>query len=102
MKKSIAVAFVFLGVAIAAHAQNLDAVLNSMDKAAASFKTVETDFVWDQFSKVVSDHDLQEGTMYFRRNGNNVEMAANVNKPDRSRSCLRTESSRFTSRRSNK
>jgi outer membrane lipoprotein-sorting protein len=43
---------------------------------------VETDFVWDQFSKVVSDHDLQEGTMYFRRSSNNVEMAANVNKPD--------------------
>jgi len=65
-------------------AQNaqLDSVLNAMDKAAANFKTVQTDFVWDQFSKVVNDHDLQQGTMYFRRNGNNVEMAANVAKPD--------------------
>lgn len=65
-------------------AQNaqLDSVLNAMDKAAENFKTVQTDFVWDQFSKVVNDHDLQQGTMYFRRNGNNVEMAANVAKPD--------------------
>ena len=39
MKKNIAaVAFVVLVVALAAHAQNLEAVLNSMDKAAADFQ----------------------------------------------------------------
>jgi outer membrane lipoprotein-sorting protein len=85
MKRKIVIAVFFLTlVPTFAFAQNaqLENVLNSMDKAAANFKTVETDFVWDQFSKVVNDHDLQEGTMYFRRNGNNVEMAANVSKPD--------------------
>ncbi len=60
----------------------LESTLSAMDKAAANFKTVETGFVWDQYSKVVNDHDLQEGTMYFRRNGKNVEMAADVTKPD--------------------
>jgi outer membrane lipoprotein-sorting protein len=85
MKFKLWFAALFVSVfSVMGFAQNaqLDSVLNAMDKAAANFKTVQTDFVWDQFSKVVNDHDLQQGTMYFRRNGNNVEMAANVAKPD--------------------
>ena len=66
--------------AVAQNAQ-LDNVLNLMDKTAASFQTVETNFVWDQYQSVVQDHDLQEGAMYFRRNGKNVEMAADITKP---------------------
>src|SRR3569833_3098209 len=78
---SVLLIAVFTTVAFAQNAQ-LENVLASMDKAAANFKTVATDFDWDLYSKVVNDHDLQEGTMYFRRSGNNVEMAAVVNKPD--------------------
>ncbi len=59
-------------------AQNLETVLNSMDKAAANFHTAQTDFAWDQYQKVVDDHDFQKGTMYFRRQGNDVEMAADI------------------------
>lgn len=85
MKRKILISAILVGLfstfAIGQSAQ-LENVLGSMDKAAANFKTVETDFVWDQYSKVVNDHDLQEGTMYFRRSGSNVEMAATVNKPD--------------------
>ena len=83
MKKNIAVAFVVLVVALAAHAQNLEAVLNSMDKAAAEFKTAQTEFVWDQFEKVVGEHDYQKGTMYFRRQGDDVQMAADITSPDK-------------------
>jgi outer membrane lipoprotein-sorting protein len=83
MKKNIAVAFVVLVVALAAHAQNLEAVLNSMDKAAADFKTAQTEFVWDQFEKVVGEHDYQKGTMYFRRQGDDVQMAADITSPDK-------------------
>lgn len=68
----------------AAHAQagNLETVLNLMDQTAANFRTVETEFVWDQYSKVVDEHDTQAGTMYFRRAGNDVEMSADIKKPD--------------------
>src|SRR5271169_3726456 len=83
MKKNIAVAAVVLVVALAAHAQNLEAVLNSMDKAAADFKTAQTEFVWDQFEKVVGEHDYQKGTMYFRRQGDDVQMAADITSPDK-------------------
>lgn len=72
---------VFCGVA-AAQAQNLEAVLGSMDRAAASFHSAQCDFVSDQYQKVVDDHDMQKGTMYFRRQGNDVEMAAEFAPPE--------------------
>ena len=68
---------------LAAHAQDLDSVLTSMDKAAANFHNAQTDFVWDQYQKVVNEHDLQKGTMYFRRQGDEVQMAADITVPDK-------------------
>lgn len=84
MKKYIATAafFVSLGI-LAAYGQNLESALNSMDKAAVDFKTAQTDFVWDQYQKVVDEHDLQKGTMYFRRQGSEVQMAADIASPDK-------------------
>ncbi len=61
----------------------LESVLNSMDKAAASFKEVQATFEWDQFTKLVDETDTQNGKIYFRRMGNNnVEMGARIEKPD--------------------
>jgi outer membrane lipoprotein-sorting protein len=62
---------------------NLEQVLTLLDKASAGFKTVQTDFEWDQYQKVVDEHDIQKGMMYFRRAGSNVEMAADIQQPDR-------------------
>jgi outer membrane lipoprotein-sorting protein len=60
---------------------DLERVLDDMDKAAAAFKSAQSDFVWDQFSKVVSDHDFQEGVIYYRVVGKEVQMAADIRKP---------------------
>jgi len=68
---------------LAAPAQNLDAVLTSMDRAAASFHSVQTDFNADMYQKVVNEHDYQKGTMYFRKQGDSIEMAANITDPDK-------------------
>ena len=76
-------ALILLSSALVAHAQNLESVLDSMDKAAANFHSAQCDFVWDQYSKVVDDHDYQNGTMYFRRQPDDVEMAADITKPDK-------------------
>jgi len=62
-------------------AAGLETVLSAMDRAAAGFKTAEANFVWDQFSKVVNEHDLQKGTIYYRRAGNEVQMAAQITEP---------------------
>ena len=75
--------WLFLCTAALAQAQNLESVLNSMDQAAANFHSAQCDFVWDQYQKVVDDHDFQKGTMYFRRQGDDVEMAADITSPDK-------------------
>jgi outer membrane lipoprotein-sorting protein len=61
----------------------LDCVLKKMDVAAATFHTVQADFVWDQYQRVVDEHDLQKGTVYYRRVGQNIEMMAEIKDPDR-------------------
>lgn len=61
----------------------LDKVLTQMDTAAAGFKTAQADFVWDQYTKVVEEHDKQTGTIYFRRDQKGVQMAADINHPDK-------------------
>jgi outer membrane lipoprotein-sorting protein len=61
----------------------LESVLTKMDETAAAFKTVETEFVWDQYQKVVDEMDTQKGVMYFRRNGQNIEMSADISVPDK-------------------
>jgi outer membrane lipoprotein-sorting protein len=66
-----------------ASAGNLETVLSAMDRAAAGFKSAEANFVWDQFSKVVNEHDIQKGVIYYRRVGNEVQMAALITEPSK-------------------
>jgi len=59
----------------------LDKVLTQMDQQAANFKNAQANFVWDQYTKVVDDHDLQEGSIYFRRQSKtDVQMSAEITK----------------------
>jgi outer membrane lipoprotein-sorting protein len=53
-----------------------------MDGAAANFRTAETDVTWDQYQKVVDEHEAQKGKVYFRRVGNEIQMAADITEPD--------------------
>jgi outer membrane lipoprotein-sorting protein len=75
-------------LAVAAWAQQpsqaeLERVLERMDKTAASFRTTEASFVWDQYQKVVDETDTQKGKVYFRRAGNETQMAADITEPDK-------------------
>ena len=60
---------------------DLEKVLNQMDAVAATFKTAEADFVWDQYTKVVNETDTQSGKVYFRRSAKQTEMAADITQP---------------------
>ena len=75
----LAATLVFCGMA---NAQNnsaaLETVLKKMDTAAANFRTTTADFQWDQFTRVIGSTDTQAGKIYFRRNGKNIEMLADV------------------------
>jgi len=59
----------------------LEKLLNQMDAMAATFKTAEADFAWDQYTKVVNETDTQSGKVYFRRSSKETEMAADITQP---------------------
>jgi outer membrane lipoprotein-sorting protein len=61
----------------------LERVLAQMDKAAATFRTTEASFVWNQYSKVVDETDTQKGKVHFRRANNDIEMAADITDPEK-------------------
>ncbi len=62
-------------------AASLEHVLDSMDKAAGNFRTIEADFSWDQFTRAVEQTDTQIGKIYFRKVGKEVEMMADITGP---------------------
>ncbi len=67
-----------------AESGNLDAVLKKMDTAAASFRTTQAEFEWDRYEKVIDEvDDIQSGTIYYRRSGSEIQMKADITKPDR-------------------
>lgn len=78
-------AFALLALTGVASAQQskLNAVLAQMDEASLRFKSATADFSWDQYQRVVEEHDIQTGKIYFRRSGHNNEtqMAAEIEKP---------------------
>ncbi len=91
MKRTISIGLCLLLIAGSMMAQatkaggssNLETILNDMDKAAAGFKSAQADFVWDQFSKVVNEHDYQKGVVYYRVVGKEVQMAAVITEPSK-------------------
>jgi outer membrane lipoprotein-sorting protein len=64
-----------------AQTANLDRVLAQMDAASARFQNAQADFVWDNYTRVVDDHEQQSGTIYFDRSGGQTQMAALIQKP---------------------
>ena len=62
----------------------LQKVLNLMDTAAASFRTTQANFEWEQYWKVVNDKETQKGTVYYRRSGKEIQMMADIADPPKS------------------
>src|ERR1039457_4606699 len=83
MKTIVALAWGLCWATAGLQAQSLEAALNAMDQAAGNFRTAQCDCVWDQYQKVVDGHHYQKGTMSFRRQGNDVQMAADITSPDK-------------------
>jgi outer membrane lipoprotein-sorting protein len=81
--KHFVVAVAFAAIAGTASAQNCDLnkTLSQMDTAAAQFKSLQADFVWDQYQAVVQEDDKQSGTTYFDKQKNTTIMAADIQQP---------------------
>ena len=67
--------------ASSSRSSQLEGVLSQMDSGAAAFKSATADFKWDQYQKVVDETDSQSGKIYFRRNGKETQMAADITQP---------------------
>jgi outer membrane lipoprotein-sorting protein len=61
----------------------LEDVLNQMDAAARKFQSTQANVVWKQYQKVVDETDTETGRIYFRRQGGEVQMAADFVAPDK-------------------
>jgi outer membrane lipoprotein-sorting protein len=73
-------------------APELQPILSKMDQLAANFRTTQAAFVWNQYQKVVDETDTQKGTVYFRRSGNEIQMAADITDPTSPKQVLFTDS----------
>lgn len=89
---SLVAASAQLQPAPAQSAEELARILSRMDQTAANFHTTQATFVWDQYQKVVDETDTQKGTVYFRRSGDEVQMAADISDPAPPKYVLFTDS----------
>jgi outer membrane lipoprotein-sorting protein len=85
MRKLMLAAFMAALLAATASGQsrqgNLEQVLTLLDRTSTVIRSVQTDFDWDQYQKVVDEHDIQKGVMYFKRSGASVDVAADIEYP---------------------
>ncbi len=61
---------------------SLESVLNRMDATAAGFRSAQANFEWILYEKVVDSTDTQDGKIYFRRAGKQIDMAAEITQPE--------------------
>lgn len=78
-----AFAFIAFLSARAQSSADLERVLNQMDEMSAKFHSAEATLTSDQYSKVVDETDTQKGKVYFRREGKDIQMAADFAEPDK-------------------
>ena len=69
--------------AFAASDPALEKIMAKMDETATKFRTAEANFTWTTYNSVVNEESgRQTGKIYFQRNGNQTEMAAEIDPPD--------------------
>jgi len=77
-RPSCAAAFLF-----DADSAGLNRVLNQMDAAAKTIRTVEASVVWDEYQRVINDTDTEKGRIYSRRENGEIQVAVDFTDPDK-------------------
>jgi len=54
----------------------LNSVLSQMDAASARFKNAQANVRYDNYTRVVNDHDIETGSIYIERTGTAEQMGA--------------------------
>jgi outer membrane lipoprotein-sorting protein len=75
-----ALALAIFSVHSAFAADSLQTVLRKLDSSSANFRTTSADFEFDTVTSVpIYDKDVQKGTVYYKRDPKNSQMAAHIN-----------------------
>lgn len=73
-------------------AASLESVLTKMDSTAATFRTAQAEFEWDNYQRAIDEViDVQTGTIFYRRPSKETEMMAEVRKSGPSATELKPE-----------
>src|ERR1700684_3046837 len=72
---SLAAALILMPFAVSAQSQ-LKPILDQMDAASARFKSAQADVRYDNYTRVVNDHDIETGSIYIERAGATEQMGA--------------------------
>jgi outer membrane lipoprotein-sorting protein len=65
------------------HADALEKVLHAMDENAAKFHTAQANFSWTPYNSVINETETpDQGRIFFRRVGSEIQMAADIQPPD--------------------
>ncbi|HEX5234191.1 MAG TPA: outer membrane lipoprotein-sorting protein [Silvibacterium sp.] len=75
---TLVVGALFGSTAVYAQSADLQKVLGKMDAASAKFQSAQADFSADSYTAVVQSHDLQTGTIAFRRAAGATQMIMHV------------------------
>jgi len=59
----------------------LEKVLDEMDAAGKTFHATQASFVWNDYQSVVKDTLTQSGEIYFRRSGDETQVAIDITTP---------------------
>ena len=81
--RMLAVGWLLTSAAWAQSDSGLERVLGQMDVAAKNFRTLEASVVWEQYQKVIDEKETEKGKIYFRREGSEIQMAADFVEPDK-------------------
>lgn len=73
---SIVAALLISPFAASAQSPQLKAVLDQMDAASAHFKNAQANVRYDNYTRVVNDHDIETGSLYVERAGSGEQMGA--------------------------
>jgi len=68
---------------IAGESPELEHVLAQMDASAKTFKAIEADVTWDEYTSAVKETDTEEGKIYCRRENGEIQMAVDFTVPDK-------------------
>ncbi len=68
-------------VTLASAQDALHKVLTEMDASSQKFQSAQADFEWTEFEAAVQETDTQKGTISFKREGSEMQMAAHLLTP---------------------